>query len=258
MSKGILGIGCSFTWGESLYYYSDLDNLPVTKYHEFDNELINISMLAYKDKHRFIRKLADYYDTWELVLSNNGGNNENTFIDTTWTHLLHGEIDITDFKLVVWQITQWERSTINSDIDIIEYHNFLHSVNSKHIMKSYFNWRENLEEYEIRRQLTFIDEISKEFESYGIKVVTIVWPESFLNYEIYNDKFKERHVPIQYKDKIYDSFESLFFDTDYELTVKNDFKSENVHMNDTHFGLHGQEVLKNSIIKKLEQDNFKI
>ena len=36
MSKGVVGIGDSFTWGEGLYFYSGLDELPIKPKHEFD------------------------------------------------------------------------------------------------------------------------------------------------------------------------------------------------------------------------------
>lgn len=259
MSKGILGIGCSFTWGESLYYYSDLENLPVTEYHEFDNSLLNLSMLAYKDKQRYLRRVADYYDTWELVLSKNGGNNQDTFIHTTWNHIIHDEVNITDFKLVIWQITSWEREASNSDIQLQDYHLFLDSNEvDKSMWQEYFDWRENLQEYEVRAQLTFIDEMAKEFESHGVKVITIVWPDQFSKHPAYFSKFKERHVPIHYDNEIYDSFDNLLYSEDNGLTLRSEFKSEGIHKNDIHFGLKGQELLKNSIIKKLEQDNFKI
>jgi len=259
VSKGILGIGCSFTWGESLYYYSDLENLPVTEYHAFDNSKVNLSMRAYKDKHRFLRMVSNHYDTWELVLSQNGGNNQDTFIHTVWNNILHGEVDITDFKLVIWQITQWEREVGKSGICLSSHNHFLQKSgidNSK--WEEYFDWRDNLEDYEIRAQLTFIDEMCKEFEKHNIKVITIVWPEQFSNHPLYFSKFKERHVPIYYEGIEYESFDKLLYDEDNGLTIRSDFKSQGVHKNDIHFGLKGQTLLKESIIKKLEQDNFKI
>ena len=259
MSKGILGIGCSFTWGESLYYYADLDNLPVTEYHSFDNSKVNLSMRAYKDKQRYLRRVADYYDTWDLVLSENGGNNEDTFIHSTWNSVLNKKISITDFKLVIWQITDWARSSTNSDISLNEYGLFLESSKQNNdIYEKYFRWRDNLQNYEVRAQLTFIDKISKDLESRGVKVITLPWTEHFSDHPMYFEKFKERHVPIYYNGDVYASFDKLIQDEDNRLTIRSDFKSQGVHKNDIHFGLKGQELLKDSIIKKLKNDNFEI
>ena len=53
MSKGIFGLGCSFMWGEGLYFYSNLDNLPFNEYHNYDFSKITNGMIQYKNKYRF-------------------------------------------------------------------------------------------------------------------------------------------------------------------------------------------------------------
>ena len=58
MSKGVLGIGCSYTWGEGLYYYSDLDNLPFKSSHHFDPDTVTPAMMLYKDNNKFIKLVA--------------------------------------------------------------------------------------------------------------------------------------------------------------------------------------------------------
>jgi len=257
MSKGILGIGCSFTWGESLYYYSDLENLPITEYHNFVDSEVNLSMRAYKDRHRYVRKLADYYDTWELVLSHNGGSNVNSFIDNVWKSILYKKVDISDFKLIVWQITGWDR-------EITRYSKF-HEYNEMVIEKKstvdtikYWDWVTDIQDYEITAQLHFIDRMCTEFEKNGIKVVTIVWGKDFYDNTLYQEKFKDRHAPIYFKDTSYDSFDFLLYDEDNNLTLRSEFKSQEIHKNDIHFGVNAQKLLSDSIIKKLENDNFKI
>ena len=49
MSKGILGIGDSFMWGEGLYYYSKLPNLPFNEEHKFDFDSITEGYVGYKN-----------------------------------------------------------------------------------------------------------------------------------------------------------------------------------------------------------------
>ena len=36
MEKGIACLGCSYTWGEGLYFYSELEDLPFKEKHGFD------------------------------------------------------------------------------------------------------------------------------------------------------------------------------------------------------------------------------
>jgi len=256
VSKGVLGIGCSFTWGESLYYYSDLKNLPITEYHSFDESEVNKSMRAYKDKNRFIRKVADYYDTWDMVLSVNGGTNDSSFIYNVWSSFVNKDIYLDDFRLIVWQITSWDRS-ISRYIPIYDYDADILGKNSKNVdVQKYYKWRNELETNEVKSQLTFIDKMCNDFEKNGIKVLTIVWPENFYNQDLYVEKFKQRHVPIYYNNQIHNSFDKLLHND--SLTVSGDFKDKGIHKNDIHLNLKGQDVLFNSIIKKLKNDNFTI
>ena len=39
--KGILFGGCSFTWGQGLYHYSNLSNLPATSENHSFNSRVN-------------------------------------------------------------------------------------------------------------------------------------------------------------------------------------------------------------------------
>ena len=61
MSKGILGIGDSFMWGESLYFYSDLPNLPFSKEHNFEFDSMTEGFVAYKNKYRLFEILQNSY-----------------------------------------------------------------------------------------------------------------------------------------------------------------------------------------------------
>ena len=63
MSKGVLGIGCSYTWGEGLYFYSNLKELPFSENHYFNHRIVTRNE-AFKDKHKFISLIADYNTWW--------------------------------------------------------------------------------------------------------------------------------------------------------------------------------------------------
>ena len=52
ISKGIFGIGCSYMWGEGLYYYSTLPDLPPKSMnHSFDGEHIRDTHCSFKNKY---------------------------------------------------------------------------------------------------------------------------------------------------------------------------------------------------------------
>ena len=113
MSKGIFGLGCSFTWGEGLYFYSNLDNLPFKEYHYYDFSKITNGMIEYKNKHRFIQLISDNFNTWCTVKNVNGSNNSSNIEvlkrlynnDIIQEPKYDFKLTINDYKLIVFQFT---------------------------------------------------------------------------------------------------------------------------------------------------------
>ena len=68
--NGIVFLGCSFTWGQGLYFYSGLDTLklPDNEYMFNQNEVTHAHIM-YKNKFRFARLVADEFKTFELSLA---------------------------------------------------------------------------------------------------------------------------------------------------------------------------------------------
>ena len=225
MSKGVFGFGCSYTWGEGLYFYSNLDGLPFKAIHEFDGKELRPPHLLYKDKHTFINLVAENYNTWSFAGGGNGGDNifsfkqkiNSTFFDTNFHN--------SDIGLVIFQFTQIFRN----------------------------------ENYDMDEQIDYIDYHLNKWESMGIKCVTISWPYEIPDSDNYKNKFKHRHVPIEFNDRIYNNFEEIIGMGDSSnITIASDFAKKGFQKNDDHLNLKGHRLIADSIIKKLEQDNFKI
>ena len=239
MSKGILGIGDSFMWGESLYFYSDLPNLPFSKEHNFDFDSMTEGMVAYKNKHRFIQLVADYYDTWCTTKSLNGSTNEynleflNTFnytdvINPNGSHHFLFKLDINEYKLVIFLFTSHLRSRDNKTV--------------------------------IDEILISADNVFTKFEEKGIQVCTLCWMPEFFDNSRYRQLFlnKHRHVPIHHDGIVYNSYEELVHNDNFNLSIKSDFKDKQLQMNDIHFNKNGNKLIAESIIKKLGENFFKL
>ena len=67
MKKGILFAGCSFTWGQGLYYYSGLETLKEPAPEQFDKKLIKDAHLRFMWTIRFPRLVANHFETFEIV-----------------------------------------------------------------------------------------------------------------------------------------------------------------------------------------------
>ena len=236
MSKGILGVGDSFMWGESLYFYSDLPNLPFVKEHSFDFDTMTEGFVGYKNKYRFIQLVADHYDTWCTVRALNGSTNESNLnfinqfnytdvIEPTGRLNFNFKLDINEYSLFIFLFTSHLRDdTIISDV--------LESANT----------------------------VFSKFEEKGCRVATLCWMPEFFDNDVYRQYYlnTDRHIPLVHGGVKYDSYEEMVMDDSLGLTIKSDFKVHGKQMNDIHFNKEGHRVMADSIIKFLDNKLFKI
>jgi len=225
MSKGVVGIGDSFTWGEGLYFYSGLEELPLKETHEFDPIEVKLSHMLYKNKNSYVNRVAEYYNTWSLLGEGNGGDNIFSFKQRLNGMFNDNALRKSDVSLFIFQFTQVFRNR----------------------------------NYSIPEQIEYIDYHLSELEKSGIKCVSICWTYDITTSDsIYWDLFKHRHVDIEYNGEIYTNFEDIIKQDDADVSIMHDFGPLNFQKNDSHLNLKGQKMLADSIIKKLEKDNFKI
>ena len=79
LDKGIIFCGCSFTWGQGLWHYSDLKNIHRPKdCNSFEFKQITGGHFKYAQKNRFARLVANHFDTFDVVKNANGGSEENS------------------------------------------------------------------------------------------------------------------------------------------------------------------------------------
>lgn len=71
--KGLVFAGCSFTWGQGLYFYSGLNHTPKFEDWVFDYSLMTDALIKYKDTIRFPRLVANHFNTFEVCKASNGG-----------------------------------------------------------------------------------------------------------------------------------------------------------------------------------------
>jgi len=239
VTKGVLGIGCSFMWGEGLYYYTNLNNTPKLKpMHGFDGtDMLSESHIKFKDKHRFLQLVSDNYEMWNISNTGNGGSNVRNIQDYIDSYLTKSTpIRLSDFDLIVYQFTSPDRDFINQK-------------------KTEEGWVTG-DPMPIEEQIEFVNSEITKWESIGIKVITFSWYPEFPNHPLYQKYFKDRHVNIEIDGEIQNSFEHFLKNNKYGITISSDFSSIGMQVNDIHFNLKGHRCIANSIIKKLNDDNW--
>lgn len=232
MSKGVLGLGCSYTWGEGLYYYSDLESLPFSENHEFDYNKVTPAMMLYKDRYKYTNLVADYLNTWCWTNLGNGGTIQSITEEYMGNDFSNRDkFNMEDFKLMIFQFTEYYRDFNGSDGD------------KKSLILS---------------QINMVDSLCSKFEKIGVKVISFSWFDDISTHPLYIEKFKDRHMDIELDNIVKPSFDFFLRDDMFNITIQSDFAKKGFQKNDLHFNKKGHKLISNLIIKKLEQDNFKI
>jgi hypothetical protein len=108
----IIFAGCSFTWGQGLYYcnksFTDLKLPPQGIYDHSDKEFPNEKHIEFKNKNRFATLIANHFNCEPLVKEKNGGCN------TSIHRFVLNKIN-SKTKYVVIQTTSFGRSESEPD-----------------------------------------------------------------------------------------------------------------------------------------------
>lgn len=245
MSNFILGLGCSFTWGESLYFYSDIPNLPFIEYHKYESDKVTPEMIKFKNNNRYLKLLSDelnlpYFFPFDKT---NGG----SIVGSVSSIQFDIRTKYKDAKYVIWQLSDWTRD-FNFD--------------SQNIKDYDMKTMTKMVDGHIQRTIHFIKYIIDEFEKNGSTVILFSWTSDIVSHPLYKKFFIDTdiHMDITCEGKVFKSFDKII-QSEKEIfqkyTVAYDFKDIGMLKNDTHFNMKGQELLKNNILEKIKQINKK-
>ena len=264
--------GCSFTWGQGLYYYSNLPTLKEPPPDQYKSELVSKAHLRYMETVRYPRLVANHFNTWELVAPGNGGSNLS--IVNWWTGKFTNDGSITtgpvneipvkehDFSEVshfVFQLTQYQRDNFIIDFNGEQYNVPLPEVSLEPLQTKFLKWiaEKNLtyDEWEInykRENVTRVFNFLKTLENNGIKTYVLAWPGNYLNFVRENQFLNDRLITFNYKGTVYDNIE-LMMKQNRELEIKYDYENFVEPPKDHHPSLKCHQVIADNIIKVIEK-----
>jgi hypothetical protein len=74
--KGIIFVGCSFTWGGGLEYYPPFKDIPNPYAFQYDEKNITFAIMNFIKANRFSRLVANHFGMWEANRLNCGGSDD--------------------------------------------------------------------------------------------------------------------------------------------------------------------------------------
>ena len=283
--RGIIFAGCSFTWGEGLELYSEYPTIRYSFYKQEHKGYYFPEAVMYQkpghvrfiEANRFSRKVAQHFNTFDLVHPKNGGS-LSTMRKFIASSLLEYEGDI---EYIVLQFTEVLRDVyihdncINDCCDIsvreilndrVSYECKELSLNDYSKYKSYelynkfFSGKTPLEidmEYSIKELVKTLRYLKNITETTDIKVKLLgSWTNDNQKYENLKNVdlelyqfYKQNLVPIETKKRTHETIFTAY-NSEPEYRIATDLPWSN---ND-HPSLEFHNVLTKSIIKNIEND----
>ena len=272
--KGLLFGGCSFTWGQGLYFYSNLPRLifPLNEFTYRRDELTD-AHIRYKDTLRSPRLIANHFNTFEVVKRQNGGGEDETFefISTVFNgrigervdHFVDDKFEYEDIEYIIIQTSQIWRNKFYFTLNGVEEFVFISWLNPEHSE----NW-EKLSEWLIENDKSMEEIIESHlkiqyerflrevrfYEDKGIKVRFLCWENDF--YDLIKDDqyLMERFIPLTYKEKTYNTIIDLH-NENLHLKIKYDVDNFGENTPDDHHpSKECHRVIADNVIKKIESE----
>ena len=254
--KGLLFGGCSFTWGQGLYFYSDLPNVIPQSDNDFHPSKVTDAHVKYKDTLRYPRLVSNHLGTFEVTKKSNGGNDKMSmdFVNNLFKGGSdEGKYYIEEIEYVIFQTSQIVRNGFE-----FFYDNTRYNITESHSDKPFSNWliQENLtydEWFSSFCQQVF-DDIKNFFifyEEKGIKTRILSWQNDLVPYILKDDFMNERHIKLNYSTERYNSIEDLMNNVQ-NMSISNDYFTFSNPINDTHPSKLCHKTIANSIITNIK------
>jgi hypothetical protein len=269
VTKGMIFAGCSFTWGQGLYYYSNLSTVKEPSSNTYyDKGLIKPAHIKFKETVRFPRLVADHFNSYEFVHPENGGCNQgsvhwwkNAFKNpgARISNLPVPQIEYNEISYLIFQLTHWNRDVFQfkSDGDQIERQPFFLLENEKQYRDKFFKWLDSQQtsldtciENFIQSELDKVKQFLQECEEQGVKTLILTWPSEYPTYIEKDPWLRERFVTFDYNGKNYDHLEKLM--NEERLNISQDFNFFIEPPKDGHPSLLCHKIIADSIIRFIE------
>lgn len=284
--KGMIFAGCSFTWGQGLYYYSNMNSMRQPEvYNTYYPELVRYTHYRFAESVRFPRLVANYFNTFELCQTWNGGATDS--IIRFWNSLLepvsedklsiiNGNIlkselveygsylRYDDISHLVFQYTQWERSRspvlyYDQSLNRVEYcsHHDCYSTYKNEFLEYLNNNNLTMEQYDdkhIKFDIKMVKDFLQKFEDNGVKTYILVWPKNISNHILQDSWLKDRFIFLNYNNNKYNDIDTLH-ENHPELKISQDFENFEIPPVDNHPSLKCHRVMADNVIRKIEYES---
>lgn len=251
--KGLLFVGCSFTYGHGLWHYCD----HIENSHDDEVGKLRRPHFEFRDVHRFPTLVSNHFNTYKItkpewIIS---GDDE-TSLDFTKNFFDEGKVYYSDIDYIIFQTSFPDRNHfILATLEQLEsdpfglYKKTRHHNDIFEFFKKIKQDINNYHDYKILQYSILIRKSLEFYESKGIKTKIISITNDY-RHHIENDWLNERMIKINYLNGEYFSFNDLFASNE-NLQIHKDFDSFTDPPKDFHPSLLCHRIVADSIINNL-------
>jgi len=275
VTKGIIFAGCSFTWGQGLYYYSNIPTLKEPAPDSYDVQLVTDAHKNFRKTLYYPRLVANHFDTFEVTLLQNGGS-EVTSIDYLKvafglmgpiTNYITEKYSFDEIEYLVFQTSQPQRNTyyydyVNKDGSIdknCEYRHFSPETHEK-----FFDYLLNQKQMDfdnwwnehVKNWFNIIKNNLKLYESKGIKTIILCWEIDYLPLIKEDMWMLDRFVTFEYNNKTYDCIRTMMNENRH-LHINSDYEHFEIPPQDHHPTKECHRIIADAVIKKIKETKNK-
>jgi hypothetical protein len=247
----IFATGCSFTWGESLQFFSGLDSVvwkPIRQAFPDTEKTLDEAQLDFIKKNRWPAQLADKLGVNHITQARNGGSNNQSLLKAQYFY--NNSENLKNYKNFIIQITEFSRDPIIfnlpngesihiTDASIIHAEKDILGLDDEKIMQdSYTSFYDRLYEF-----------TSKLKSEHNVETYIIVYPRDAVT-SLQDHKLYKNFVPLLHNGIEYDSTDNLGRKNS-NLIISNYFASQNLNKGDNHLTLDGHKIISNSIYNRI-------
>lgn len=283
----IICSGCSFTWGQGLWYYLDTGEfVPHNEDYIHNVHPIPENGEILREKTRWPRIVAEYFNLKEIVKPFNGGTDEESidFVDYLLDeskkdfytrHFGNTKTNPKECKWIIFQTTQAFRTPFDFSIGGEDYR-LRSAPNLKNLsvlelklknsedyypyktldtFTPFYDWLfENnykVEDFEEIHKTYIVDRIEnllKKYHEQGINVAIWSWTDEYLEHFKQRKFISDRFIKFEYNGTLYDCVESMQLRND-KLTIKYDPLTLHNTGEDYHPSREGHQVIARHVIE---------
>jgi hypothetical protein len=259
IKRGMVFAGCSYTWGQGLYFYSNMPNLDYTNANLFTSSKITNAHIRYKDAIRFPRLVANHFETFEIVKPENGGSDEDSinFINNVFELKINKVPYDKEISHIIFQTSDLNRNQFHFNYKNTNHKIFLNPKN-----EILYEWmvENNYDFYGLialfKEQVFLkIKELFVKYEQRGIICKILCWQDDYVSLIKTDPFFDGKFINFDYKNKTYDCIDELI-KTNEGMSIHTDIVNLNKVIGDEHPSKQCHRLIADSIIKHLENNNI--